>query len=196
MQFRKKYTSLLQVTMFFCNSNVKRIAKIHKIFDTIKTIKHGLIKITNINYVEDWKSVIGSCSCNNLSFPFSSFNDNWNKMSICFKEWRSFVNFDVLNIWVLDFIELIPIVHTRITDLDISDMNVQKIRIIYNYYHSICLYLHTFFPRIPSSSHELAITDRQEVLKSNDTHRHMRLVFVNMILHLYCSECKIVLCLI
>ena len=29
----------------FCNSKVKRIAKSHKIADTIKIIKHGLIKL-------------------------------------------------------------------------------------------------------------------------------------------------------
>ena len=107
MQFRKN-THHGCKCLSFCNSNAKRIAKIYKIFDTIKKIKHGLIKITNINYVEDWKSVIGSCSCNNLSFPFLSFNDSWNKMSICFMEWRSFVNFDVLNIWVLDFLNWFP----------------------------------------------------------------------------------------
>ena len=111
-------------------------------------------------------------------------------------EWRSFVHLWRFKYLSICFFQLIPIVHTRIIDLDICDMNVQKIRIIYKYYHSICLYLHTFFSRIPSSSHELAITDRQEVLKSNDAHRHMLFEFVNMILYLRGRDCKIVLCLI
>ena len=61
MQFRKN-THHGCKWLSFCNSNAKRIAKIHKEFDTNKNYKYQLCRRL--------KSVIGSCSCNNLSFPF------------------------------------------------------------------------------------------------------------------------------
>ena len=112
------------------------IHQIIEIYCTISILENYLL-FANTIYLRRMKRSFRLYLCHYLSFrPIWYFNITSSK--VCNNVMLN-TNHSMRHLWEMLYSidSHSPHIHTRNENLDISDMNIQKIKIIYKYYHSI-----------------------------------------------------------